>query len=74
MPIEQQIMEYIWSERSEYSPLGYCRTAFLAKHLGMPSPNVYRILRRMVRSGLIEKCPRYSAVNCLSWRLMKPLQ
>lgn len=48
----------------EESEPGY----ILARRLRRPAAQVRRWLIRMEALGLVERCPRYSYVNSVSWR------
>lgn len=42
----------------------------LARRLRVSASKLRRELIRMAALGLVERCPRYSYVNCVSWRLV----
>lgn len=67
--IEQRIVELIRQGRSEVSPNGYARSYFMAPLLGLTTAQVHRRLVAMEKRGVVERDPRYSAVNCLAWSL-----
>lgn len=50
----------------EPSERGY----ILARRLRIPASKLRREMVKMAALGLVERCPRYSYVNSVSWRLV----
>ena len=52
----------------EQSEPGYV----LARRLRTPASTVRRWLLKLEKQGIVERCPRYSICNSVSWRICSP--
>lgn len=48
-----------------------CVKAFqVARATGLPTAKARRLLGKAERAGLVQRCARYSAINCIAWSVV----